>query len=161
MADCHPLNLAINDNEDQIENEEEDTLAGNEDIEREGEQEQRPMDLSRIEGRDSMAVSNDGDEDMEGHIDRFHGNDGSNDKEGHDDKGQHGGDEEEEGGDNLPDEEEEEEDYGYKVNLDRVDEDSDKEWLEDDISDDLDSQVRPEDDDGDEDEVNQLGFANL
>jgi len=44
MADHHPLDLATNDNEDQIENEEEDTLAGN--IEREGEEEQRPMDPS-------------------------------------------------------------------------------------------------------------------
>ena len=160
MADCHPLDLAINDNEDQIKNEEEDAPAGNKDIEWEGEQEQRPTDPSWIEGRDLMAVSDDGDEDMEGHVDGFHGNDGGNDKEGHDDEGQHGGDEEEEG-DNLPDKEEEEEDYGYKVNLDRIDEDSDEEWLEDDISDDLDSQVRPEDDDGNEDEVNQLSFANL
>ena len=36
-----------------------------------------------------------------------------------------------------------------------------QEQLEDDISDDSDSQVGPEDDDGDEDEVNQFGFANL
>ena len=33
---------------------------------------------------------------------------------------------------------EKEEDYGYKVNLDRVDEDSDEEQFEDDISDDSD-----------------------
>jgi hypothetical protein len=37
MADRHPLDLATNDNEDQIENEEGDAPAGNEDVEREGE----------------------------------------------------------------------------------------------------------------------------
>ena len=57
IAIRHPLDLATNDNEDQIENEEEDAPAGN--VEWEGKEEQRPTDPSWNEGGDSMAVSDD------------------------------------------------------------------------------------------------------